>query len=133
MHGPYLKQSQTGVYNFGTVCEQPAVDGRSVATITNKVPYVLQLEPSPLRLPMVHSSSSPAFSLLPRPRGPALPFTYKFEANWYMSTFNFRENIYAHLKIWYMAASKHTHASCNAVPLVWGSLRLTPIINTYIY
>ena len=26
-----------------------------------------------------------------------------------------------------MAASRHTHASCNAVPLVWGSLRLAPI------
>ena len=23
--------------------------------------------------------------------------------------------------------NQHTHASCNAVPLVWGSLRLTPI------
>ena len=29
-----------------------------------------------------------------------------------------------------MAASRHTHASCNAVPLVWGSLRLAPIILT---
>ena len=56
MHGPYLKRSQTGVYNFGTICEQPAVEGRSVAAVTNKVPYVLQLEPSPLRLPMLHSS-----------------------------------------------------------------------------
>ena len=25
-----------------------------------------------------------------------------------------------------MAASRHTHASCSAFPLVWGSLRLTP-------
>ena len=54
------------------VCEQPAVDGQSVATVTNKVPYVLQLEPSPLGLPMMHSSSSPAFSLVPRLRGPSL-------------------------------------------------------------
>ena len=75
MHGPYLKRSETGVYNFGTVCEQPAVDGQSVATVTNKVPYVLQLEPSPLRLPTIHSSSSLAFSLVPRSHGPALPFT----------------------------------------------------------
>ena len=34
-----------------------------------------------------------------------------------------------------MAASKptdrHTDASCNAVPLVWGSLRLTPTKRTY--
>ena len=27
-----------------------------------------------------------------------------------------------------MAASRHTHASCNAVLLEWGSLRLAPII-----
>ena len=27
-----------------------------------------------------------------------------------------------------MAANRHTHVSCNAVTLVWGSLRLTPII-----
>ena len=65
MHGPYLKRSQTGVYNFGMAREQPAVDmvdGRSVATVAKKVPYVLQLEPSPLWLPTMHSSSSPAFS-----------------------------------------------------------------------
>ena len=41
MHGPYLKRSQTSVYNFGTAHEQPAVDGRSVATVTNKVPHGL--------------------------------------------------------------------------------------------
>ena len=75
MHGPYLKRSQTSVYNFGMVHEEPAVDGRSVATVTNKVPYVLQLEPSLLRLRMMHSRSSPAFSLISRLRGPALPFT----------------------------------------------------------
>ena len=27
----------------------------------------------------------------------------------------------------YMVISKHTHKSCNAVPLVWGLLRLVPI------
>ena len=26
-----------------------------------------------------------------------------------------------------MAASRHTHTSCNVVPLVWGSLRLAPM------
>ena len=31
MHDPYLKQSQPGVYNFAA-----AVDGRSVAAVTNK-------------------------------------------------------------------------------------------------
>ena len=35
MHGPYLKRSQTGVY-ICTVCEQPTVDGRSIAAMTNK-------------------------------------------------------------------------------------------------
>ena len=35
MHDPYLKRSQPGVYNL-MVCEQPAVDGRSVAAVTNK-------------------------------------------------------------------------------------------------
>ena len=28
-----------------------------------------------------------------------------------------------------MAANRHTHATCNAVTLVWGSLRLAPIID----
>ena len=54
------------------VREQPAIDGQSVATVTNKVPYVLQLEPSQLQLPTMHSSSSPAFILVPRLGGPAL-------------------------------------------------------------
>ena len=70
MHWPYLKRSETSMYNFDMVCKQPAVDGQSVATMTNKVPYVLQLEPSPLQLPMMHCSSSPAFSVIPRPCGP---------------------------------------------------------------
>ena len=44
MHGPYLKRSQM-VCIICTVCEQPAVDSRSVATVTNKtVLYLLQLE-----------------------------------------------------------------------------------------
>ena len=65
MHDFYLKRSQPGVYKFCMVFEQPAVDGRSVAAVTNKskVPCVLKLEPSPLRLPMLHTGSSPAFVL----------------------------------------------------------------------
>ena len=53
------------------VCEQPAVDGRSVAAVTGnkKVPYVLQLEPSPLRLLPLHSGSSPALPYLLSARG----------------------------------------------------------------
>ena len=47
-----------------TVCKQPAIDGRSVAAVTNKkVLCVLKLEPSPLWLPMLCTGS------------PALPFT----------------------------------------------------------
>ena len=44
MHRPYLKRFQT-VCIICMVCEQPAVDSRSIATVTNKtVPYLLQLE-----------------------------------------------------------------------------------------
>ena len=40
-----------------TVCEQPAVDGRSISPVTNKkVPCVLKLELTPLWLPMLHSA-----------------------------------------------------------------------------
>ena len=44
MHGPYLKQSQTELHNLYGLPEQPAVDGRSVAAVTKKVPYLLQFE-----------------------------------------------------------------------------------------
>ena len=48
---------------FCTVGEQPAVDGQSVAAVTrrSKMPCVLKLELSLLRLPTLHSGSSPAF------------------------------------------------------------------------
>ena len=52
----------------------------------------------------------------------------------YMRTFNFREIVKRPFKIygiWPQAQSVsciHTHL-CNAVPLVWGSLRLAPINN----
>ena len=39
-----LKQSQTALYNLYGLPEQPAVDGRSIVAVTNKVPYRLQLE-----------------------------------------------------------------------------------------
>ena len=35
MHDPYLKRSQPAVYGC-MVCEQPAIDGQSVAAVTNK-------------------------------------------------------------------------------------------------
>ena len=43
MYGPYLKLSQMASI-ICMVCEQPAIDGQSVAAVTNKVPYLLQLE-----------------------------------------------------------------------------------------
>ena len=37
MHDPHLKRSHTGVYNFvWSAPEQPAVDARSIAAVTNK-------------------------------------------------------------------------------------------------
>ena len=33
-----------GVYNLYGLPDQPAIDGQSVAAVTNKVPYLLQLE-----------------------------------------------------------------------------------------
>ena len=54
-----------------TVCEQPAVDGRSVLLwqTRSKVSCVLKFQSFPLRLPILHSGSSPA-----------LPFTYLLSA-----------------------------------------------------
>ena len=64
MHDPYLKRSQPdGVQFVRSACEQPAIDGQSVASVTNK--KVVKFEPSPLRLPILPSGSSSA-----------LPFTY---------------------------------------------------------
>ena len=40
------------------VCEQFAVNGWSVAAVTKKKPYALQLEATPLQLPTLHSGSS---------------------------------------------------------------------------
>ena len=40
-------------------------------------------------------------------------------------SFNLNFGILPHVHV-----RTHTHASCNAVPLVWGSLRLVPIIAT---
>ena len=78
------------------------------------MPCVLKLEPS--RLPTLHSGSTPA-----------LPCKCMRSR-----TFNFREIFKRAFKIygiWPQAQSVgriHTHLR-NAVPLVWGSLRLAPI------
>ena len=64
------------------VCEQLAVNGRSVAAITNKkLPYALQLEASPLRLLTLHSDSS----------SPTLPLPIDSASKSTRPTFNFRE------------------------------------------
>ena len=63
----------------------------------SKVPCVLKFEPSPLRLPMPHSGSSPP-----------LPFPYMYLLIKCTRTFNFREIFKRAFKIYgtYMAASK---------------------------
>ena len=76
---------------------------------------MLQLEPSPLQLPTLHSGSSPA-----------LPFTYWLSAQGCSSIFG--KYLNAHLTFMVYGRKHryiHTHF-CNAVPLVWGSLRLAP-------
>ena len=67
---------------------------------------MLKLELSPLWLPMLHSGSSP-------PKKCTKTFREKFKCAF---------KIYS---IWPQASTLQTHIR-NAVPLVWGSLRLTP-------
>ena len=56
MHGPYLKWSQMACI-ICTVCEQPAIDGQSVAVMTNKLPYLPHLKRQPqLQLTTLHSA-----------------------------------------------------------------------------
>ena len=79
---------------------------------------MLKCEPSPLRLPMLYSGSSPA-----------LPFTYLLSAQ---GRSIFGKYLNAHLKFTVydrkQTSTLQTHFH-NAVPLVWGSLRLAPITN----
>ena len=73
-----------------TVCEQPVVDGRSIAAVTNKmVPCMLKLELSPLCLPTLHSGSSQA-----------LPFTIEATPTKCMRMFNFWEIFKCTFKIY---------------------------------
>ena len=56
-----------------------------------------------------------------------------FVAQKFQHVCKFEMHVYLHfrsfnLKFRYMAANRHTHTSCNVVTLVWGSLRLTPIM-----
>ena len=94
MHNPYLKRSQPVVYNLYSLWAaccwwlvHSCCDKKR-----SKVPHVLKLEPSLLRLPMLHSGSSPA-----------LPFTYL------MRMFNFRELFKRAFKIYgiWPQANKH--------------------------
>ena len=102
MHGSYLKLPQI-------VCEQPAIDGWSLAAVTKQeVSCCKCFHLSNLGLPTLHSGHSPSWSA----RGHSV-------FGKYLCAFK----IYG---IW-PQANRHTHASCNAVPLVWGSLRLAPI------
>ena len=78
---------------------------------------MLQLEASLLWLPMLHFGHIAAFSFaywlsILSAQGRSIPGKYLYAFKIY--------------GIW-LQADRHTHASCNAVPLVWGSLRLAPI------
>ena len=109
-----LKRSQYKLFVRSGSCLPLMVGPQLLQQTRSKVPCVLKFEPSPLLLPMLHTGSSPA-----------LPFIYSK----CMRTFNFREIFKCAFKIygiWPQASMLQTHVR-NAVLLVWGSLRLTPI------
>ena len=61
-------------------------------------------------------------------------------ADWLCSSFSMCANLkciylFVQIKFRYMTTHKHTHASCNALPLVWSLLGLAPIIQgcTWLY
>ena len=114
---------------FCMVCEQPAVDGRSGAAVTNRV-FKLHW-PSPLRLPTLHSGSSLAFftywGYLLSARGCSIFGTSALQSptlhsdNQTFTCFTMTDDIglreifeHAHLKFTVSGlskqASKHTHA-----------------------
>ena len=88
---------------------------------------MLKLEPSPLRLPTLHSCSSPAL-----PCHALHPLRLPTKCT---RTLNFREIFKRAFKIYgiwlqaHMYSRIHSHLH-NAVPLVWGLLRLIPTIHT---
>ena len=116
---------QPGLYNF--VRSASSLSLMVGPRIRRCCTVGIQLEPSLLRLPTLHSGSSPA-----------LPFAYQKFEFWSTCANSKCTCTYVYLRIRsfnlnfrYMAASRHTyihtHASCNAVTLVWGSLRLALI------
>ena len=72
-----------------TVCEQPVIESRSVAAVTNKKVPCMKIEPSPLRLPTLHCGSSQA-----------LPFTIEATYTKCMRMFNFWEIFKCTFKIY---------------------------------
>ena len=110
MHGPYLNPACI----ICTVGKQSAVDGRSVAAVTNKkVPCVLKLEPSPLQLPTLHSSSSPA-----------LPC---HALHLLSSTSIFRRYLNVHLKLYDCKHGRwYTHTSVQCSPASEGLTQACP-------
>ena len=105
MHGSYLKLPQIG-------CEQPAIDGRSLAAVTKQ-----------------EVSCCKCFHLSNLRYG-CRRCTLAIALHEVQEDVQFLENIYAHLKFTVYGrkqTNRHTHAPCNAVQLVWGSLRLAQI------
>ena len=120
MYDPYLKRTQPAVYNFLWSVNN-AVDGWSVAAVTNKkLRWRASLNLSRLRYDCQRCTLAVAQHNLP------------------LRTFNFWKIFKSAFKIygiWPQAHSVghiHTHL-CNAVPLMWGSLRLAPIIYTQVW
>ena len=87
MHNPYLNPACI----ICRACKQPAVDGQSIAAVTNKKKLkcccMFKLELSLLRLPMLHSGNRPA-----------LPFTYWGYLLSARGRSIFRKYLNAHLK-----------------------------------
>ena len=123
MHNPYLKRSQSDLNLACTICtvsEQPAIDGCCCDKQEVRCHVCLTLS-------HLHYSCQ-CCTLAVGQRCPSL-----LEAtNKWMRTFNFWEIFKRAFKIygiWPQASTLRTHFR-NAVPLVWGSLRLAPIINS---
>ena len=116
MHDPYLISTQR--YMICTVCKQPAVDGRFVDAVTNRCRACLNLSH------LHYSCQRCALAVAQHCPSPTTKCT---------RTFNFWEIFKRAFKIYgiWPQANKHvcihTHL-LNAVSLVWGSLRLAPIM-----
>ena len=112
MHDPKLPEA-ISIWRciICTVCEQPAIDGRSIAAVTNKkVPWMLKFELSPLQLPMLHSASS------------TVSFTYYCKCT---RMFNFREIFTRAFKIYIIWPQANKYATNTLLQCSPASVGLT--------